>query len=188
MDCRSSSELALPLRLARAYAAGVTGSPPAARLHPAVYVLAGGLVAGTLDITYAWAFWALKAGVPAQRIFQSVAAGLLGRASFEGGAPAAALGLALHYFIATSMSATYYLVAKRIALLRRWPFRCGAAYGLLLYGIMNYIVVPLSRAAGGSGDPLWIGLSILVHMFLIGVPIALLTRPAHEAEPATAGA
>jgi hypothetical protein len=34
-------------------------------------VLAGGLVAGALDITYACVFWAIKAGVPAQRIFQS---------------------------------------------------------------------------------------------------------------------
>jgi len=45
-----------------------------------------------------------EARVPAQRILQSVAAGLLGDASFEGGAATAALGLALHFLIATSMS------------------------------------------------------------------------------------
>jgi hypothetical protein len=150
------------------------------RPHPAVYVLGGGLVAGTLDITYAWAFWALKAGVSAQRIFQSVAAGLLGEASFEGGAATAALGLGLHYFIATTMSFVYYLVASRFALLHRRPVLCGAGYGLLLYGIMNYMVVPLSAAGGGSKDPLWVSLSILVHMFLIGVPIALATRLARQ--------
>ena len=145
--------------------------------HPAARVLTGGLVVGTLDITYAWAFWAIKAGVSAQRIFQSVAAGLLGRASFEGGAQTAALGLALHYFIATTMSATYYIVARRFHMLWRRPFLWGALYGLLLYGIMNHVVVPLSAANRGSRDPLWVGLSIAVHMFLIGVPIALLTRP-----------
>jgi hypothetical protein len=151
------------------------------RGRPGTYVLAGGLVAGTLDITYAWAFWALKAGVSAQRIFQSVAAGLLGEASFEGGVATAALGLALHYFNATTMSLVYYLVASRFALLRRRPVLCGAGYGLLVYGVMNYIVVPLSAAGGGSKDPLWISLSILVHMFLVGVPIALTTRRAHQA-------
>jgi hypothetical protein len=131
-------------------------------------------VAGTLDITYAWLFWSLKAGVTAQRVFQSVAAGLLGRASFAGGARTAALGLALHYFIATTMSVTYYLVATRLELLRRRPLLCGAAYGLVLYAVMNYIVVPLSAAGGGSsGSPLWMVLSVLVHMFLIGVPIAI---------------
>jgi uncharacterized membrane protein YagU involved in acid resistance len=144
-------------------------------------VLAGGLVAGTLDIVYACAFWALKAGVPPRRILQSVAAGLLGRASFEGGAATAALGLALHFLIATSMSAAYYLVARRWPLLWRRPVPCGAAYGLILYGVMNYIVVPLSAAGPGSKDPLWIALSIAVHVLLIGIPIALFARRAHRA-------
>ena len=43
---------------------------------------------------------------------------------------------------------------------------------------MNYIVVPLSAAGPGSKDPLWIALSIAVHVVLIGVPIALFTRRA----------
>ena len=141
--------------------------------------LAGGLVAGTLDITYACVFWAIKADVPARRIFQSVAAGLLGKASFEGGAGTAALGLGLHYFIACSMAVAYYLVARRWAALREHAVPYGIAYGLLLYGIMNYIVVPLSAAGGGGAkDPLWVGLSIVVHMFLIGLPIALFVRAA----------
>jgi predicted ABC-type sugar transport system permease subunit len=93
-------------------------------------VLAGGLVAGTLAIVCAWVFWALKANVPFARILQSVAAGVLGKASFQGGGS----------------------------------------------GIMNYVVVPLSAAGPGSRNPLWIALSIVVHMLLIGVPIALLAR------------
>ena len=137
-------------------------------------------MAGTLDITYAWAFWAVKAGVSVQRIFQSVAAGLLGEASFEGGAATVALGLALHYFIATTMSFVYYVVASRVTLLRRRPVLCGVGYGLLLYGIMNYIVVPFSAAGGGSRDPVWVSLSIFVHMFLIGLPIALATWLAYR--------
>lgn len=137
------------------------------------FVLAGGLVAGTLDITYACVFWWLKRGVPAQRILQSVAAGLLGGASFEGGAATAALGLALHYFIALSMSAAYFLLAGRWPALSRRPFAWGAGYGLFLYLFMSRVVVPLSAAGPGSRDPLWIGLSVAVHVFLIGVPIAL---------------
>ena len=49
---------------------------PARPVPPLAFVLAGGLVAGALDIGYAWLFWAVKAGLSAQRIFQSVAAGL----------------------------------------------------------------------------------------------------------------
>ena len=159
-------------------------TPP--RRSPApLLVLAGGLLAGTLDIVYACVFWAIKADVPARRILQSVAAGLLGKASFDGGAATAALGLGLHYFIACSMALAYYLVARRWAALRERPVSYGIAYGLLLYGIMNYIVVPLSAAGGGGAkDPLWVGLSVAVHLFLIGLPIALFAgRAAREAAP-----
>ncbi len=161
----------------------MTTSPiPNARSHPLVFVLAGGLVAGTLDIVYACGFWALKSNVPARRILQSVAAGLLGEASFQGGWATAALGLALHFLIALSMSVAYYLVARRWPLLWQRPLLCGAGYGLLLYGIMNYIVVPLSAAGPGSKDPLWVGLSIAVHGLLIGVPCAIFARLAVRAK------
>jgi hypothetical protein len=141
-------------------------------------VLAGGLVAGTLDILYACGFWWLKSGVPAGRILQSVAAGLLGEASFAGGAATAALGLVLHYFIATSMSVVYYLVSRTWPALRQRPWLYGAAYGMLLYVVMNYVVVPLSAARPSPTIPLWVVCSIGVHILLIGTPIALFTRRA----------
>jgi hypothetical protein len=142
-------------------------------------VLLGGLVAGTFDIAYACVFWALKAGTTPVRIFQSVAKGVLGPATFKGGTATAALGLFLHYFIAITMSVAYYLVARRWPALVERPLMLGAAYGLVLYGVMNFIVVPLSAArGGGSGGALWVALSIIVHAFLIGVPIALFARRA----------
>jgi hypothetical protein len=161
----------------------VSASMPSRQPHPWALVLAGGIVAGTLDIVYACVYWALRAGAPATRILQSVAAGLLGPASFDGGGATAALGLALHYLIALSMSTAYYLVAGRWPLLRRRPWLCGAGYGLLLYGIMNYVVVPLSRARSGSNDLLWITLSVVVHIVFIGIPIALFARGAHQGRP-----
>jgi hypothetical protein len=137
------------------------------------FVIAGGVIAGTLDIVYACTFWAVKAGVPARRIFQSVASGVLGRASFEGGAATAALGLALHFFIALTMATVYFLAARRWPLLAQRPWHYGALYGLLLYVVMNFIVVPLSAAPRGSTDPLWVTLSVAVHVLFVGIPCAV---------------
>jgi hypothetical protein len=150
-------------------------------------VLTGGLVAGALDILYACVFWGVRRGVPARRIFQSVAAGVLGKAAFDGGLHTAALGLALHFFIAISMAVAYYIVARRWPLLWRRPWLCGAVYGLFLYAFMNYVVVPLSRAGGGGKDVLWITLSVLVHMALVGIPCALFARRVILAAPAVQG-
>lgn len=146
-------------------------------------VLMGGLVAGTFDIVYAIVFWAVKRDLPPSRILQSVASGLLGKASFNGGIATAALGLALHFFIALSMAVTFWLVARRLPVLTIRPVVCGALYGLGLYAIMNYVVVPLSAAGPGARDPLWVSLSVVVHALLIGVPIALFARRAIAERP-----
>ena len=147
-------------------------------VKPWFLVLTGGLIAGTLDILYAIVFWAIKSGAPPQRILQSVAAGLLGDTSFTGAWATAALGLALQFVIALSMATSYYIVARRWAALWQRALLFGAAYGLVLYGIMNYVVVPLSAARPGSKDPLWIGLSIAVHMVFVGIPCAVFARRA----------
>jgi ribose/xylose/arabinose/galactoside ABC-type transport system permease subunit len=99
------------------------------------YVLAGGLIAGAPDILYAYAFWTVKSQIPAQRIFQSVAAGLLGDASFHGGWRTAALGMTPHFAISITTAVVYYLVALRWSLLWRQPLLSGMIYGLLVYGV-----------------------------------------------------
>jgi hypothetical protein len=140
------------------------------------WLAAGGLAAGTLDILYVILFWAAK-GVPGQRILQSVAAGVLGEASFDGGRASALLGLALHFAIALCMAAAYFIAARALPWLHRAPIRYGALYGLLLYAVMQYIVVPLSAApGGGTKNMVWIVASIVAHVVLVGIPIAWCAR------------
>jgi len=76
----------------------------------------------------------------------------------------------------------YYLVARRWPLLWQRPWLCGAGYGVLLYLVMNYVVVPLSAAGPGSKDPLWVALSVAVHVLFIGIPCALFARLALTAD------
>lgn len=143
-------------------------------------ILAGGLIGGAFDITYACTVWAFRGATPI-RIGQSVAAGLLGReASLAGGVPTGLLGFVLHFSIVIVMAAVYYAAATRIPLLVKRAVWCGPIYGLGLYLTMNYVVMPLSAIGkhGGTG-PLYLVIpEILVHMFLVGLTIALFTRKA----------
>ena len=146
--------------------------------RPLRTIVIAGLVAGALDISYAFIIWGLQ-GVTPLRIGRSIAAGLLGREAASGGGTATGLfGLLLHFTMATIIAAIFYFAARNIRLLvdRAVPF--GIAYGLVTYGVMNYVVLPLS-AIGAVGDsgPAYIRITgVLVHMFLIGLPIALITR------------
>lgn len=158
--------------------AAVSGAIPAERSSAARAILWGGLIAGAIDITYACVFSYLRRGVPPGQILQSVASGALGRAAFEGGTPAAALGLAFHFLIALIWATIYYLASRRLTVLARAPYVCGVVYGLLIFAAMNYVVIPLSAAPFGAPPPSSPAFSVglLVHMLGIGLPIALATR------------
>ncbi|RPE75520.1 hypothetical protein [Vulcaniibacterium tengchongense] len=145
------------------------------RRTAAAPALAAGLVAGTLDIAFATAFWALR-GVPPLRVPQGVAAGLLGPVAVAGGAATATLGLALHYLIATAMAAAYFAAARHLPPLRERPLAAGALYGLCLYATMTGLVVPLSAAPLPAADAAWTVASVCAHVLLVGLPIAGLAR------------
>lgn len=140
--------------------------------RPLPAILLGGAIAGVLDISYAIAMGMRAGGTPA-RTLKSVASGLLGRPAFQGGWEIAALGLALHFIIAFGWAVVYYVASRRIAILRDSPWICGVLFGALVYLSMNRVVVPLS-AAPFELPMRTIGL--FVHMFLIGLPIALSVR------------
>jgi hypothetical protein len=137
-------------------------------------VVAGGLVAGTLDLVYVCTLVQALHGLGPGWILRSVAAGWLGRdAAFAGGTGIALLGAATHYGIAIAMAIAYYQAAKRLPALARNPVLYGPVYGIALYIIMNFVVAPLSAAAS-QWQWHWIQLAHLAaHMFLVGLPCAL---------------
>ena len=134
-------------------------------------ILVGGGVAGTLDlisafISYGW-------GVP-----RAIASGLLGSPALHGGVPAWILGVALQLFIAISAATVYCLSSRRLVFLKEHFFVCGLFFGIAVFLVMNLIVVPLSAAPFKSTTFKLAGLiqGLLVHMFLIGLPIAYSAR------------
>jgi hypothetical protein len=148
---------------------------------PLKWLIVGALVAGAFDITYAVVFSYFRSGVAPSRILQSVASGVLGRAAYDGDGPTAALGLALHFLNAFIITAIFFAVASSLRALVRKPVVVGAAYGVVVYLVMNYVVIPLSRIGTIPHPPtsVWVT-GVLVHMFLIGVPIALAAKRAFD--------
>jgi hypothetical protein len=105
-------------------------------------VVVAGLAGGAVDGVYA-SLVGLMHGRSVVRVWQGVAGGWLGKSAADGGDASAVLGLATHFGIAICMAAAFALVASRVQALYRRPLLAGAAYGLVLYGIMYRIVLPL---------------------------------------------
>jgi hypothetical protein len=139
-------------------------------------ILAGGLIAGTLDIASAYISTLIHAGVP-MRMLQGIAYAAMGPGAMKGGWATAGLGLALHFVIALGAAAVYYAASRWLSVMVREPVVSGLLYGVLVFLTMNFIIVPLSRIGRvlpGTMEAAAIGLVIL--MMCVGLPIALMTR------------
>lgn len=142
-------------------------------------ILYGGLSAGVLDITAAFIISSLRHGRGPVLVLQSIAGGLLGRnAAFQGGLKTAALGLALHFLIATTATAVYYAVSLKLPLIVRRAVGCGLLYGIAVYLFMQMVVLPLSalHVSLFNQPATAILIGVLVHMVCVGLPIALVVR------------
>jgi hypothetical protein len=133
------------------------------------------LVAGTLDIISAFVF-AGMAGATPFGVLRYVASGPFGE-SVRPTPGWAAIGLIVHFAIMACMAAAYMLAAPRIPALLRHPLVAGLLYGLLLWGIMYWIVKPLRWPDAPLPHKLWpIANQLFSHCILTGIPIALIAR------------
>ncbi|MGA2100708.1 MAG: hypothetical protein ABSG34_06360 [Candidatus Sulfotelmatobacter sp.] len=133
-------------------------------------IAAGGLIAGTLDLTQACILFGWD-------IPLAIAGGLLGPKALHGGAGIYLLGVLLHFFIASSATAIYYAASRRLGFLTEHPLVCGLFFGAAVEEVMNLVVLPLSALhARGPYELRDLIQGLLVHMVVVGLPIAYSVR------------
>ena len=103
-------------------------------------IVLGGVVAATLDIGAAM----LISGAGLTTILQFIASGLIGKAAFDGGTATAVLGAALQEAMGLIIAAVFVSASLALPWLRRRWLAAGLAYGVMIYLVMNYVVMPLS--------------------------------------------
>lgn len=148
-------------------------------------IIVAALIAGTLDLAYAFVHIGSYYSLEPMQILQSIARGVLGPAATEGGWGSAGLGLALEYVLTLIMASVYVIAARRVTDLRRYWWLLGPCYGIVVMVVMYAVVLPLA-ATHGSGalpdgprgpdgkitDHQMLYATILVHMFIVGLVIA----------------
>jgi hypothetical protein len=155
--------------------------PPVTARNPvARRILVAGAVVALLDITYAYVFFGLILKlVGVQSLFQSISAGLLGRAAYQGGLPTALLGAGFHLLIAYSWTVAFYLAVRNFDALHRAARTTGGrivlglVYGVVVYLLMDLVVLKLSRAHSTPPSNWRFYVNLVQHMVMIGLPIAL---------------
>ena len=118
----------------------------------------------------------------ATRIFQSIAAGLLGKAAYDGGTSTAALGVLCHFIVAFGWTTVYLVLSRRITSIRQFASSnagtiiTGLAYGAVMWLAMNFVVVPNSAAHRPPVTNWQFWLQLVWHMIALGPPIVRILR------------
>src|SRR6202047_1407620 len=143
---------------------------PLRKRNALLAIAVGGGIAGTLDLLQACILFGWD-------IPLAIAAGLLGRQAFHGGAGTYVLGVCLHFFIAFSAAAVYYGESRRLGFLTEHPLVCGLFFGAAVQEVMNLVVLPLSALhARGPYKLHDLLLGLLMHMVVVGLPISYSVR------------
>jgi hypothetical protein len=137
-------------------------------------IATAGSIAGILDIASAFIIAELK-GTGSIRMLQGIASGFLGTQSFDGGMATAGLGLAIHFLIAFTAASAFYVGSQQFNFLTRHAVASGLLYGIAVYVFMYWLVVPLAFAYARHSISRDVT-AVIVHMVLIGLPIALVVR------------
>jgi hypothetical protein len=135
-------------------------------------ILIAGIIAGTIDIGAA----CVINSVGPFLILKAIAAGLLGPASFRGGAAVAALGFALQWLMSWIIASFYFVAAANVAIVRRRWIYAGLAYGVVVFVVMNYVVMPLSAVGHSPAFTVKRFVGNLLAMFLFGLIVAFVVQ------------
>jgi hypothetical protein len=149
-------------------------------------IFLGGLIAGAIDIGAA----SLISGRSPAFIMQAIAGGFLGKASFGGGIATVILGAVLQELMGVLIAAIYVVALKSLrGLLRRW-ISGGLVYGVIVFFVMNYVVVPLSAWKAAPHFTSVKFAANMAAMLLFGLIVAffarrLVSEPQPQSEAAT---
>lgn len=146
------------------------------RENPVFAVITIGLAVGILDGLAAILHAFLRTGTSPERIFRYISSALLGETAYSGGNGMIALGIFLHFVIAFTWSAVFFTAYPRWRLLQRNKWLVGFGYGIFVWLMMTFVVLPLTALPAITLH--WRGaiIGILIHMFAVGLPIVVMTR------------
>jgi hypothetical protein len=148
-------------------------------------IICAGALCGVLDISAACIDAYIASGFTPGHVLQSVAGGLLGRRTFQGGLMTATLGIAMHFTMALTVATIFYALTRRFSLPQRLPvvIGVGICYGAAVFVVNDFVTAPLLswvRSLYLHTPILFkppMGLSqLVIHMFRVGLPIALVIR------------
>ena len=145
--------------------------------HPYTAILGGTLVAGTvLEAWMLFSFTVILRTFSPLEALQWDASNLLGDAAFAQGFGSATAGLLMHYLVALVWSAVYVFLFARQRIVDMHPLLNGALFGVFVWFVMTFVVLPLGVGNHLQVNALGILSGVAAHVVFFGMPLAYVVR------------
>ena len=134
------------------------------------------LITGVTDALFSSCLAAFAYGSTVTRLWQGVAAVLLGSAAFDGGLRTAAIGLLMHFGVAFGWTAVFMLLVLSSSWLRgvlASPYgviTVASVYGPLIWIVMSMAVIPLFTHRPPTVNVRW-WVQLAGHVPFVALPI-----------------
>lgn len=135
-------------------------------------IVKAGLIVGFFDGLAACLNAFFRSHVTPDGVFRFIASGVFGKEAYSDGSLMIGFGIVFHFIIAVSWTLLYFVLAADLDLLHRRFVISGIFYGVFIWVVMNFAILPLSRVPDLPFN--WPSASIMmaIHIFIIGIPIA----------------
>jgi uncharacterized membrane protein YagU involved in acid resistance len=138
-------------------------------------VLKSGFLVGTLDITAALLNFYIKTGKDPQLVLKYIASAVFGKEEAYGsGSIMSVYGLLFHYIIAFFFTIFFFLVYPKLKFLSYNKVLTGIGYGIFIWAVMQYLVLPLSKIGSTYPDLKSAIIAMSILIFCIGLPLSFI--------------
>jgi hypothetical protein len=159
-----------------------------------IMIVRAGLTTAIIDGLFSGVLSVTAYGSTFSRLFQGVAATVVGNSAFTGGVRTVALGVLMHCGVAFGWSAVFVLVVWRWGLIREvlasrfGALKLAVVYGPAIWLVMSLLVIPILVHRAPTISIRW-WVQFLGHFPFVGLPIVASVRagirrsesqPAHE--------
>jgi len=140
-------------------------------------IITTGLVAGTMDITAACVQFFILTGKGPALVLNFISSSIVGsEVANSGGVMWSVTGLLMHYSIAFGWTILFYFLYSRISLLRGNKIVVGLFYGIFVWIMMNFVLVPLTQIGYRPFNLPSAAVACTIIMVCIGLPVSLLAN------------
>ena len=139
-------------------------------------IFLAGLLVGSLDIIAALVNFYIKTGKDPLIVLKYIASAAFGKSAFSGDSLMAVWGLLLHFLIALIWTIFFFFLYPKLKMLSWNRILTGIVFGIFIWLVMTQLVVPMSKASGGSFHLKQAIIAVLILIGAIGLPLSFIAH------------